>query len=181
VNTIKEETKELHEDLEALPFNQKMFRGEQTPIERISYLLGLQSIFMCLDQYVPAELRRYKSIVNDLAILHDKFKLNRNETAKFFPWTGIGYVTYLDSITDAIEPHVYLNYMGLMFGGQIMKRRYPQYPMSVYEFDGDLAQLKKYIREEVCLDTEEFIAETKIGFKWNMAMIDELGEDLNVE
>ena len=181
MNIIKERTRDLHEDLERLPFNQKMFRSEQTIPERIGYLLGLQSIFVCLDQYVPTELRRYDNIKNDIAKLKEMSGMTGDAVSQLLPWASIGYCTYLDYITDDIEPHVYLNYMGLMFGGQIMKKRYPQYPMSVYDFDDDLSKLKLWIREEVCEENDKFIDEVKMGFKWNMAMMEELGNEHDVE
>ena len=48
-NAIKQATKTLHESLELLPFNQKMFRGEQTDQERTAYLLSNLEIFEILD------------------------------------------------------------------------------------------------------------------------------------
>lgn len=162
---IRAATKKLHEDLELQSFNQKMFRSEQTRDERQAYLSVQYEIFSCLDIHVPAKLRRLPYICYDLDQLGGRINV---------PPAALGYATHLETICEDKRPHIYLNYMGLMFGGQIMKRRYPNFPMEIYEFE-DLQAGKRYIREEVCEDTDNFILEVKYGFRWQIEIAKELG------
>lgn len=172
---IKEQTDDLHTELESSPFNQKMYRSEQTVTERIGYLTSLWMIYNVLDDFVPDKIKRLSKVEKDLEILQGgNFKLSEK-----IPFAAMGYSVYLEGVAEDIFPHVYLNYMGLMYGGQIMKKRYPDFPTNVYDFD-DLEESKKYIRNEVIQETPEFIKETRTGFKWNIIIAHELGQDHEV-
>lgn len=167
MSIIKLATKELHEDLERMPFNQKMFRGEQTRAERADYLLSFYEIFKILDQHVPRELHRCAHIAYDL----DSLKLPDSSV----PMYTHGYCTYLESICENLKPHIYVNYLGLLYGGQIMKKRYPEFPTEIYVFD-DVESSRQYIREQIIEDTDEFILEAKHAFRWHIAIAMELSE-----
>jgi hypothetical protein len=174
-NAIKEATKTLHENLELLPFNQKMFRGEQTDSERTAYLLSNLEIFELLDPYVPEDFRRASLIENDIKTL--------DKPLEECPNTTHGYCTYLEAVCDDLRPHIYLNYMGFMFGGQIMKKRYPK-ASSMYEFD-DIDDKRNYIRDKIVEDYNSphwrsFVFEVKHGFKWHIGIAQELGQKYNV-
>ena len=71
MSIIRNGTKELHEEVERLPFNQKMIRGEQSRAERADYLMSFYEIFKVLDKHVPKELQRCAHICYDL----DRLKL----------------------------------------------------------------------------------------------------------
>lgn len=168
---IRLATKELHEDLELHAFNQKMFRGEQTTEERRIYLSSQYSIFEFLDPHVHPDMRRCDYIKKDLAVLGG---LERK-----LPFGTNVYTSYLEILCENIPAHIYLNYMGLMFGGQIMKKRYPK-TSSIYEFN-NLTELKNSIRKDICQDTDDFILEVKTGFKFHIGIAKELGEHFELE
>jgi len=174
-NAIKQATKTLHESLELLPFNQKMFRGEQTNQERTAYLLSNLEIFEILDPHVPEDFRRAPFIENDIK--------NLNQPLEECPSITHGYCTYLEAICSDLRPHIYLNYMGFMFGGQIMKKRYPE-ASSMYDFDV-IEQKRQYIRDRIVEDYNSphwisFVSEVKHGFKWHIGISEELGNIYNV-
>lgn len=172
MSIIKLATKQLHEDLELLPFNQKMFLGEQTKEERADYLLNWREIFLLLDQHVPNEIKRIPYIDYDLDQLRTKDSMPGHMVH--------GYCAYLIHMCKNFAPHVYINYMGLMYGGQIMKRRYPDFPTEIYTFE-DLDAAREYIRTEVVKETDDFIIETKRAFNWHIAMGEELGMRYGLE
>lgn len=169
--SIKEKTDDLHTELESLPFNQKMFRGEQTREERISYLASWLPIFEILDPKVPADLRRYAHIANDL----DKLGGSLNDAS-------IRVVDYIDYFNtkhrlnnSLFDGHIYLNFMGFMYGGQIMKKRYPD-SSSMYEFN-NIEHWRDYIRKNY-VDAEDswFVHEVRTGFLMHINISKDLGK-----
>lgn len=171
MSIIKEATKEIHEDLELLAFNQRMFRGEQTAKERALYLKNWHTIFSVLDKHVPSELQRMPSICYDL----DSLQLDHHIRVPPTTFFAEGYGEYLSKEDVYLAPHIYVNYMGLLYGGQIMKKRYPQFTTDIYDFY-DLNSSREYIRNQIIEETDEFIIETKHAFRWHIAMSVELAE-----
>lgn len=167
MSIIKLATKTLHEELELLPFSQKMFLGDQTRAERADYLMTWKEIFDVLDPKVPKEIKRLPFICYDL----DELRLPDSEPSLMVH----GYCAYLMHVCEDLRAHIYVNYMGLMYGGQIMKRRYPNFPTEIYNFQ-DIEEARKYIRSEVVEETDEFIIESKHAFRWHIAITEELGK-----
>lgn len=166
---IRNATKDLHDLLENQPFNQRMFRGEQTDYERAAYLSIHLDIFTELDKYVTNDLHRVEYIQQDLDALGGYIDT---------PQSCVDYVGYLDSgklfpVTFDISAHIYLNYMGLLFGGQVMKKRYPT-SSNIYTFN-DVVASREYIRSSVVKDNAKFINEVRTGFEWHIDISRELG------
>jgi len=166
---IRNATKNLHDLLENEPFNQRMFRGEQPDYERAAYLSVHLDIFTELDKYVPEDLQRVKYIQQDLDALGGYIDV---------PQSCNHYVGYLDNgilfpVTFDISAHIYLNYMGLLFGGQVMKKRYPK-SSNIYTFV-DVVASREYIRSTVVRDNIRFINEVRNGFEWHIDISRELG------
>jgi hypothetical protein len=175
MSNLRDATKTLHDRLESLPFNKRMFEGNQTNAERATYLCSNLEIFEVLDPHVPVNMRRSTLIEEDIGKL--------NEAFADAPQTTFAYRTYLEKVCDDLRPHIYLNYMGFMFGGQIMKKRYPQ-AASMYEFD-DIEAQREYIRQRICEsynspEWNTFVSEVKVGFKWHIGISQQLGEYFNV-
>ena len=174
MTTIKELTQDLHTELESLPFNVKMFRGDQTPTERRMYISGWLPIFKRLDPHVPEPLRRTQSL------LKAQKALGHIEPPAL---SAYGYRHYLDGWharnNRSLNGHIYLNYMGFLFGGQIMKKRYPE-SSQMYEFD-DVVYWREYIREHYVDMSEEFVYEVRQGFRMHINISEELGTFNNVK
>tara|TARA_R110002153_G_scaffold193233_2_gene346603 strand:- start:448 stop:1038 length:591 start_codon:yes stop_codon:yes gene_type:complete len=188
---IKEYTQDLHTQLEALPFNQRMFKGEQTDIERMAYIYANIEIFEELDWHVPFSLKRLDSLKDAYAVLNDRLSTvdisSMHSALNFINLPGIStiqaYKHYLKHVCTDLRPHIYLNYMGFMFGGQIMKKRYPV-SAGMYEFD-NIDWCRSHIRESVqpqSFDTEpygypqQFVHEVKVGFRFHIAITQNLTE-----
>jgi hypothetical protein len=167
---IKTATQDLHTQLESVPFNQRMFRGEQTPQERKSYILGWQVIFHALDKQVPEFLQRSEQIERDLLSLKD---LDAHAADAVYD-----YASYIRHSNNP-SAHIYLNYMGFLYGGQIMRKRYPD-TSSLYDFE-DLDYCRTYIRENhVFADHEFYVKEVSEAFRWHIEISEQLGHIYNV-
>ena len=189
MTVIKEKTDDLHTALEDLPFNQKLFRGELTALERSAYLQTHYHIFSTLDKHVSSDLKRAHYILRDIAVLPKYVMPKYSELSEYIRHLTGYQLRDTEIISSAARdgnerqetlapacdpnPHIYLNYMGLMFGGQIMRKRYPE-TSQLYEFN-DLVALRAYIREEVCSETQEFIDEVRLGFQFQINISTALG------
>jgi hypothetical protein len=67
-------------------------------------------------------------------------------------------------------PHIYLNYLAIMFGGQIIKNKIPG-GGKMYEFDGDIREIAGSIR---AIQKDEWADEVNIGFDYLINIYDEL-------
>ena len=173
--SIKHLTADLHEELEAVPFNQKMFRGEQTVAERKSYLASWKPIMKFLDPMVPEPMRRWEKIKDDL-----KASGLGHQEPSTHSYAYLHYMSGFDTDqNNGFNGHIYLNYMGFMFGGQIMKKRYPD-TASLYEFD-DIVLWRNYVREHyVDTDDEKFVYQVREGFRMHINISNDLGRLHNV-
>ena len=165
-NAIRSATHYLHEELEEQPFNVKMFEGNQTDEERAVYLMSNIEIFSVLDLCVDPSIRRLPYLENDLAQLRAFWWAEPSHLA-------IAYATYLKNVCSDVRAHIYLNYMGFMYGGQIMKQKYPT-TASAYQFEQIVAK-RQLVRDRYCETYDAplyrpYIDEVKIGFKWHIAI-----------
>lgn len=136
MSLIKEKTQALHDLLEEQPFNQKMFKGELTTTERRAWLAAQLGIFEILDPHVREDLRRSELIKEDIDALGGQSPHGYHYRR--------GPVMAIRN-APRLEGHIYLNYMGLLFGGQIMSRHYPE-SARLYTFE-DIKGAREYIRE----------------------------------
>lgn len=170
--SIREATLDLHKTLEKLPFNRAMFDGDQTKHQRAALIYSNIQIFSILDPLVPDDFRREWLLQHDFAHLESLISPHQ-WPIKTLPATR-AYTTYLTHITENINAHIYLNFLGFMYGGQIMKKLYPD-SSSFYNF-AELPSKIKYIRTNIIQDTPEFVQETRIGFKFHHLISKELQE-----
>lgn len=172
--SIKDLTADLHEELEAKPFNQKMFRGDLNFFDRKVYIASWMPIFKHLDPHVPDGMKRVPSLKEAL------------KTLGGYPEPPVlpahGYAHYLGGWharnERSLNGHIYLNYMGFMYGGQIMKKKYPQ-SSQMYEFD-DINYWRQYVRDTYVDMSEEFVYEVKAGFRMHLNICDELARVCHV-
>ena len=119
---LKEAIQEKHTQAEIMPFNARMFKGELSKKEYLFYLHQQASIFQCIEEHkIPQmhpKLNRLENVFADIQ------ELQKEVTDKFPSLESTKkYGMYLESLTDdRILAHIYLNYLALMFGGQMMKQ-----------------------------------------------------------
>jgi heme oxygenase len=165
MKNLKEATAELHSKAEKMTFNQRMFRGELSQDEYLNYLIQQSYIFQEIEgRNLPhPNLGRLDSIHDDINELGGyTFQINK---------PTIDYVIYLGDLNqDQLNAHIYLNYLAIMFGGQMIKSKVPG-SGKFYEFDGDMKELIGSIR---AIQNDEMVDEVNKGFQYIINILDEL-------
>jgi heme oxygenase len=163
--TLKEATAELHSKAEKMMFNQRMFRGELSQHEYLNYLIQQSYIFQEIEnRNLPhPNLQRLSSINEDINELGGyTFKISKPTT---------DYVVYLGDLNqNQLNAHIYLNYLAIMFGGQMMKSKVPG-SGKMYEFHGDMMELIGSVR---AIQNDEMADEVNKGFQYIINILDEL-------
>jgi heme oxygenase len=163
---LREETAEKHRIAEQKEFNQRMFRGELTKEEYVNYLTQQSLIFNQIEfgNNLPSDsLRRSEKITEDLK------ELKEQENYIVLPST-IEYVNYISNLTEEqLLPHIYLNYLALAYGGQMMKSKVPG-SGRMYDFD-NMMECVGSIR---AVQKDEWSEEVNKGFDFLIDIFDGL-------
>jgi heme oxygenase len=164
---LKEAIAEKHSLAEKMPFNQKMFRGELNNEEYANYLTQQYAIFNTLEKNpLPHPSLNRKDLVEaDIAEL-----VGEDSIIPLLLGTA-QYCDYLNTLTaEEQQPHIYLNYLAIMFGGQMMKEKTPG-SGRMYEFDGDMREIAGTIR---AIQKDEWADEANKALDYNIDILDEL-------
>jgi len=117
---LKEAIAEKHKIAESKEFNRKMVSGELTKIEYLHYLIQQYTIFKEIEkkQLHHPSLTRCENIKQDIIELGG-FTLSILDSTE-------SYRKYLSNLDEeSFMPHIYLNYLALVYGGQIIKSKIP--------------------------------------------------------
>jgi heme oxygenase len=173
---IREETKELHDLVEETTFALRLLNGETTDMDYVRYLNAQYVIFEAIEVFgevyrgykIPhSSLARCDSIVKDLETL--------GKIPSIFdtPKSAIRYSNYIlgedEDDTESSNSHIYLNYLGMVFGGSIIAKNIPT-PGHMYKFK-DRQECIRSIRD-LTLNTEK----VKQGFRYHIDIMEELEE-----
>jgi len=171
--SLKEATHDKHKEAERMPFNVKMFKGELTNEQYGQYLASQHSIFSMIEQVskLPHEgLKRKEAVVKDIESLNLDKALEVDQAT-------LNYVNYLKNLDqDSINAHIYLNYLAIMFGGQMMKRSTPG-DGNMYDFD-NMNELASTIR---AIQKDEWHVEVNKGFDFMIEIFRELEKCLTID
>jgi heme oxygenase len=165
---LKDAIAEKHSLAEKMTFNQRMFNGELSNEEYILYLSQQLAIFDAIERFQlphPA-LNRVTPVLTDLK------ELLGEGTIEVKPLIATNeYRKYLNTLSqEELIPHVYLNYLALMFGGQMMKAKTPG-SGKMYEFEGDMREIAGSIR---AIQKDEWADEANKALDYNINILDEL-------
>jgi heme oxygenase len=165
---LKEAIAEKHSLAEKMTFNQRMFNGELSNEEYILYLCQQLAIFDAIEIHElphPA-LDRAGKVFEDIKELVGEGQI------QITPLVATNeYRKYLNTLTKEEQlPHVYLNYLALMFGGQMMKAKTPG-SGRMYEFEGDMREIVGSIR---AIQKDEWADEANKALDYNINILDEL-------
>ena len=168
---LKEAIAEKHSLAEKMPFNQRMFKGELSNEEYTLYLAQQFVIYSTIEKF---ELP-HPALTRSVAVLTDIKELmgaTEEESIEINPLQStINYTNYLKGLSqEELLPHVYLNYLAIMFGGQMMKAKTPG-SGKMYEFDGDVREIAGSIR---AIQQDEWADEANKALDYNIAILDEL-------
>jgi heme oxygenase len=164
---LKESTAELHSKAEKMEFNQKMFKGELSKNEYLNYLYQQSVIFTIIEQHKLPHLDLYR----ESKIFDDIKELETEVNSKTLHLESTKeYGVYLQSLNDEeILPHVYLNYLALAYGGQMMKTKVPG-SGKMYDFD-NMMECVGSIR---AVQKDEWADEVNKGFEFIINILNEL-------
>lgn len=161
---LKEAIAERHSLAEKMPFNQKMFRGELTPAEYASYLQSQLEIFSTIEtlfQLPHPAFERSGLIQQDL----DELGVEPKRTE-----AGKRYLDYLQRLSqEDANAHIYLNYLALLFGGQMMKSKVPG-SGKMYEFEG-IPELVASVRQ---IQKDSWAGQANMGLDFVIEILGEL-------
>ena len=165
---LKDAIAEKHSLAEKMTFNQRMFNGELSNEEYILYLCQQLAIFDAIEVHeLPhSALDRAGKVFEDIKELMGEGQI------QITPLVATNeYRKYLNTLTKEEQlPHVYLNYLALMFGGKMMKSKVPG-SGRMYEFDGDMNEIIGSIR---AIQKDEWADEANKALDYNINILDEL-------
>ena len=170
---LKEAIQQKHSQAEKMPFNQKMAKGELTNQEYLMYLYQLLPIF----QAIEALPLPHPSLARSEAVFADINELMDIQGAYEGPLVILPatkqYTTYLNALTmPQLFPHVYLNYLAIMFGGQIMKERVPG-SGKMYDFE-NMREAMGAVRQ---IQKDEWADEANKALDFNIAILAQLEDE----
>jgi heme oxygenase len=163
---LRESTAELHSKAEKMEFNQRMFRGELSTDEYVKYLYQQVSIFDTIEsEELPhPSLARADKVKEDILELKSTFDI-----MNILPITT-AYSYYLSTLTKEERlPHVYLNYLALAYGGQMMKTKVPG-SGKMYDFEN----MQEAVGSIRAIQRDEWADEVNKGFQFIINIADEL-------
>ena len=160
---LREATAEKHKIAEKMPFNQRMMQKQLSKLDYLNYINQHFEIFTAIEanDLPHPSLNRTQLISLDIQELQLELKAPNvvlNSTKL--------YVAYLQNLSyQDLLPHIYLNYLAVMFGGQIIKKVVPS-TGNMYEFE-NMNEAASTIR---ALQKDEWADEVNKGFDFNIAI-----------
>ncbi|MFM8913850.1 MAG: biliverdin-producing heme oxygenase [Flammeovirgaceae bacterium] len=164
---LKEATSAKHKLAERMPFNARMFRGLLTKEQYLMYLTQQLQIFQAIEQIgLPHEsLKRIELIQSDIDELNAE-----GYSANMILASTKAYSDYLSSLSyQEVLPHIYLNYLALVFGGQMMKKSVPS-AGRMYTFDN----MQDAVQSIRAVQNDNWADEVNKGFDYNISIFEEL-------
>ena len=167
---LKEATHIKHKEVERKPFNVKMFKGQLTAEQYGWYLRSQLGIFRALEdnfKFPHEGLKRIEAVAFDLMSLGIDNLVCDEATRE--------YANYLRGLSqEDANAHIYLNYLAIMFGGQMMKKATPG-PGKMYEFEN----MKECMESVRAIQKDEWADEVNRGFDFMIKIMKNLEGCLN--
>ncbi|MHC1774935.1 MAG: biliverdin-producing heme oxygenase [Lentimicrobium sp.] len=164
---LKEATGIKHKQAETMPFNTRMFMGLLNKNEYLLYLSQLLQIFQAIESKgLPHNsLKRAERVQADI----DELKSQGCVNGQVLNSTK-AYADYLSALSyEQVLPHIYLNYLAIVFGGQIIRKFVPS-SGKMYDFD-NMHEVVQSIRN---VQQDEWADEVNKGFDFNISVFEEL-------
>jgi heme oxygenase len=172
---LKEAVSTKHQEAEQHVVNRHLMSGHVMEHEYYMYLVQQLNIFEAIERFpLP-----HPSLNRMDAVLEDMNELPRQSMHGWVPNiltnsvitnSTYEYIDYLETLTqEELLPHVYLNYLALVFGGQIMKDKVLG-SGKMYEFDN----MKDIIMSIRSIQKDEWADEVNKGFTYIIGIFNEL-------
>jgi heme oxygenase len=161
VSNLKELTKEQHTNAERQSFVKVLMSGKINPKFYAAYLWNQHKKYDLLEAMaavngiwidIPFPIHRKMAIEQDFLELWD----DKENPPPIVPSTH-EYIEHMRDIMtdrDAIMAHIYTLHMGDLSGGQMIGRKVPG-EGRMYQFEGDINEIKEAIRSQTSDDMAE--------------------------
>lgn len=168
--SLKDAVKHVHDAAEQTALSQMLVAGDFTAHEFVTYLSNMQIIYSKLESrnvITHEPLMRSKLMLADIAanqaLLADHALIPTLSTV-------YEYADYIELLSkDQVWAHVYVHYLGDLYGGQIIAKQMP-YACSYLAFDNRIECID-YVRSNIASCSAE---QAIIAFEWVIKIYDEL-------
>ena len=161
----------MHDEVEKMPFSLSLFKGELTDTQSIAYMVNQWFIFQAMEHNIFRHLP-HSSLPRCDAIADCIRKLGGKIDGDHMTIGTANYINYIIGSEDDEEKwnsHIYLNYMAMLMGGQIISETNPH--MEWMWYFTDRADAIKSIRK-LKIDWDQVYN----GFLYHRDMLKELEE-----
>ena len=178
MSNLKELTWEHHQNAERQEFVKVLMSGNIDPKVYAIYLWNQFPMYEILEVMAMGHglFNDFPKVLRSKAIMEDFRELwPENEKP---PQHAMSTKKYLKHMRDLMEQpdklmaHIYVRHMGDLSGGQMIKKRVPG-ACTMYEFDGDVIELKNEIRSR-CKDS--MAQEAKMCFEFAIKQFNEMSK-----
>ena len=174
MSNLKELTMEHHRSAERCGFVKVLLGGNIEPTLYGVFLLNQYHKYSALEQLALERglLVGIESIQRADKILADATELLLHNNIDLLQST-LEYISHVQTLNDHdLFAHIYVHHMGDLSGGQMIKKRVPG-ACTMYEFDGDVIELKNEIRSR-CKDS--MAQEAKMCFEFAIKQFNEMSK-----
>lgn len=162
---LREAVEVNHRAAEQTHLAQAMIHGTLTEELYHQFIFNMAEVYAAIEKrlpFLPATVSRNKAYADDIAALNRGAGTILQSTAQ--------YTQYIASLPiPAVWAHVYVHYLGNMYGGQMIKKSMP-WQATHLEFT-DLKKCIEYVRTNIA-DISH--AEANQSFEWTIKIYDEL-------
>ena len=167
---LREQSKEIHDLAEKTILSQELINGTVSKLHYLKYLnnrfLVLSAIELKLASEMPVDLKRMCSIRKDIIVCDPIYDVRHITNSALI------YHNHLLSLDKKkLYPHVYVHYLGDLYGGKIIKKALP---FQAYHLDfKNPEQCIQWVRDR-CEHTEEFLQGVNTAFDYVIKIYDEI-------
>ena len=178
---LKELTWEHHKNAERQEFAGLMMSGKLNPDLYATYLWNQHKKYDLLEA-IAAPMGLFSTlgdIRRKLLIEEDFRELWKHTEEPIITKSTHEYIMHMRNLignAEALTAHMYVLYMGDLSGGQIIRKRVPG-KCKMYDFEGDVADLKERIRSKI---NDDMADEAKFVFGSSTKLFKEMME-LDIE
>lgn len=167
---LRQQTKKIHDQAEKTVLSQKLIDGTVSKNHYLGYLnnryVVLSAIESKLAKQMPIDLKRLCSIRKDIVLCDPIYDVRH-----LVP-SALEYHGHLMGLCDTqLYPHVYVHYLGDLYGGKIIKSALP-YQACHLDFKNP-EQCVQWVRDR-CEQTPEFLHGVNTAFEYVIKIYDEI-------
>jgi heme oxygenase len=172
---LKEATAEKHRKAERMAFNVLMINGKLTAPQYEWYLQAQYKIFEAIEdnfELPHPSLARKEAVKSEIdSVGMDAVNGGVPQSTTPIVQSALDYAEYLKGLEqEEVNAHIYLHYLALMFGGQMIKAKVPGNG-AMYEFGEDMMVAAGAIRD---IQSDDWADEVNLGFDKMIEIFKEL-------